>query len=109
MAYFVFCKILDSYPVFCNVREKSCNKTLFELFNTVSQVFPRFSYCLYYVEAIVSTYNVLGKSMRCRKCQNGYCRFGQVLGCDRGFLVETEFLVLCRDKGSLCHDMVLRL
>ena len=25
------------------------------------------------------------------------------------FLVMTEFLVLCRDKGSLCRDMVLRL
>ena len=109
MAYFVFCKIQDSYPVFYNVREKSCNKTLFELFITVSQVFPRFSCCLYYAEAIVSTYNVLGKSWRCRKCQNGYCRFRQVLGCDRGSLVETEFCVLCRDRGSLCRNMVLRL
>ena len=48
------------------------------------------------------TYCVLGKSWRCRKCQKGYCRFGQVLGHDRGFLVATEFLVLCR-------AMVLRL
>ena len=62
------------------------------------------------------TYNVLGKSWRCRKCHKGYCRFGQVLGRDRGFLVATEFLVLCRDRGSLCRDrgslcrdMVLRL
>ena len=31
----VFCKILDSYPVFCYVKKKSCNKTHFELFNTV--------------------------------------------------------------------------
>ena len=36
-------------------------------------------------------------------------RFSQVLGCDKGFLVAIEFLVLCRDSGSLCHDMVLRL
>ena len=27
MACFVFYKILDSYPVFCYVKEKSCNKT----------------------------------------------------------------------------------
>ena len=27
MAFFVFCKILDSYPVFCYVKEKSNNKT----------------------------------------------------------------------------------
>ena len=25
------------------------------------------------------------------------------------FLVAIEFLVLCRDRGSLCPDMVLRL
>ena len=25
----------------------------------------------------------------------------------QGFLVAIEFLVLCHDKGSLCHDMVL--
>ena len=31
----VFCKILDSYPVFCYVKEKSCNKNRFKLFNTV--------------------------------------------------------------------------
>ena len=41
--------------------------------------------------------------------EKGYCKFGQVLGLSRGFLVATEFLVLCRDRGSLCHDMVLRL
>ena len=35
MAYSIFCKILDSYPVFCYVKEKSCNKTHLELFNTV--------------------------------------------------------------------------
>ena len=35
MAYSVFCKILDNYPVFCYVKEKNCNKTHFELFNTV--------------------------------------------------------------------------
>ena len=34
--------------------------------------------------------------------RKGYCRFGQVLGRDKGFLVVTEFLVLCR-------DMVLKL
>ena len=55
------------------------------------------------------TSSVLGKSWRCRKCQKGYYRFGQVLGRDRGFLVVTEFLVLCHDRGSLCRDMVLRL
>ena len=30
------------------------------------------------------------------------------LGRNRGFLVAIEFLVLCRDRGSLCHDIVLR-
>ena len=30
-----FVKILNSYPVFCYVKKKSCNKTHFELFNTV--------------------------------------------------------------------------
>ena len=36
MAYSVFCKILDSYAVFCYVKEKSCNKTHFEFFfNTI--------------------------------------------------------------------------
>ena len=35
MAYFVFCKILDSYPGFYYVKEKSCNKTHFEFFVTV--------------------------------------------------------------------------
>ena len=35
MAYSVFCKILDSYPVFYYVKERSCNKTHFELLNTV--------------------------------------------------------------------------
>ena len=35
MAYFVFCKIMDNYPVFCYVKEKSCNKAQFELFNIV--------------------------------------------------------------------------
>ena len=50
------------------------------------------------------TYSVLGKSWKCRKCQNGYCRFEQVLGRDRGFQVTTEFLVLCRDNGFLCRD-----
>ena len=35
MAHYVFCKILESYPVFSYVKEKSCNKTHFELFNTV--------------------------------------------------------------------------
>ena len=35
MANFVFCKILDSYQVLCYVKDKSCNKTHFELFNTV--------------------------------------------------------------------------
>ena len=55
------------------------------------------------------TYSVLGKSWRCRKCQKGYYRFRQVLCRDRGFLVTIDFLVLCRDMGSLCRDMVLRL
>ena len=36
-------------------------------------------------------------------------RFGQVLGRNRSFLVAIEFLVLCRNRGSLCHDMVLKL
>ena len=31
------------------------------------------------------TYSVLGKSWRCKKCEKGYCRFGQVLGRDRVF------------------------
>ena len=57
----------------------------------------------------MTTYNVLGKNWRCRKCQKGYCRFGQVLGRDRGFLVAIEFLVLCHDRGSLCHNLVLKL
>ena len=35
MAHFVFCKVLDSYLVLCYVKEKSCNKTHFQLFNTV--------------------------------------------------------------------------
>ena len=35
MAYSVFCKILHSYPVFCHVKDKSCNRTHFELFNTI--------------------------------------------------------------------------
>ena len=34
--------------------------------------------------------------------------FEQVLGRDRGFLITTDFLILCRNRGSLCHDMVLR-
>ena len=46
----------------------------------------------------MTTYSVLGKSWRCRKFHKGYCRFGQVLGRDRGFLVEKEFLVLCHDR-----------
>ena len=57
----------------------------------------------------MTSYSVLGKSWRYRKCHNGYCRFGQVLGRDRGFLVAIEFLVVCCDMGSLCRDMVLRL
>ena len=52
-----------------------------------------------YVVAIVTTNSVLRKNWRCRKCQKGYCRFGQVLGHDRGFLVATEFLVLCCNRG----------
>ena len=32
-----------------------------------------------------------------------------VLGHDRGFLVAIEFLSMCRYRGSLCHNMVLRL
>ena len=35
MSYSVFCKIHDNYSVFGYVKEKSCNKTHFELFNTV--------------------------------------------------------------------------
>ena len=35
MAYFVFCKILDSSSVFCYIKEKSCNKTHSVLFNKV--------------------------------------------------------------------------
>ena len=44
-----------------------------------------------------------------RNARKGYYRFRQVLGCDRGFLVAIEFLVLCRDWGSPCRDMVLRM
>ena len=33
MAYFLFCKILDSYLIFYYVKEKSCNKTHFKLSN----------------------------------------------------------------------------
>ena len=44
-----------------------------------------------------------------RNARTGNCRFGQVLGRDRGFLVVTKFLVLSRDRGSLCRDMFLRL
>ena len=32
---FIFCKISDSYPIFCYVKEKSCNETHFELFNKI--------------------------------------------------------------------------
>ena len=32
---------------------------------------------------------------------------GHVLGRDKGFLVATEFLVLCRDRVSLCRNMAL--
>ena len=35
MAYSILCKILEIYPAFCYVEEKSCNKTHFELFNIV--------------------------------------------------------------------------
>ena len=35
MAYSILCKILDNYPVFCYVKEKSYNKTHFKLFNIV--------------------------------------------------------------------------
>ena len=35
MTYSIFCKILDMYLVFCYVKEKSCNKTDFELSNTI--------------------------------------------------------------------------
>ena len=31
MAYSVFCKILDSYPVFMLCKREDCNKTNFEL------------------------------------------------------------------------------
>ena len=31
----------------------------------------------------MTTYSVLGKSRRCRKCQDGYIRFRQFLGRDR--------------------------
>ena len=48
MAYSVFCKTLNSYPVFCYVKEKSFNKTHFDLFNIVWQVFPRFMLPLLY-------------------------------------------------------------
>ena len=43
---------------FFNVKEKSCNKTHFELLIQ----FSRFLCCIYYAEAIVTTYSVLGKS-----------------------------------------------
>ena len=35
MASSVICKILDGYPVFRYIKEKSCNKTHFELSNTI--------------------------------------------------------------------------
>ena len=41
--------------------------------------------------------------------QKGYCRFGVSFRSRQKFLVVTKFLILCRDKGSLCRDMVLRL
>ena len=49
----------------------------------------------------MTTNSVLGKSWRCKECKKGYCRFGQVLGRKRGFLVAIEFMVLCRDKFGL--------
>ena len=41
--------------------------------------------------------------------RRAFVGLGQVLGRDRGFLVATKFLVLCRDRGSLCPDMILKL
>ena len=36
----------------------------------------------------MTTYCVLGKRWRCRKCQKGYYKFGLVLGRNRGFLID---------------------
>ena len=51
---YVIRKILDSLSnFFFYVKDKSCNETYFELFNTVWQVFSQILCCLYYTEAIV--------------------------------------------------------
>ena len=52
--YCVFCKIMDNYPVFCYVKEKSCNKTHFELLIQFDRFFPDFFLCcLYYAKATI--------------------------------------------------------
>ena len=52
-----FVKFWTIYPVSVYVREKSCNETHFDLFNTVWQFFPRFYVAIlykgYYIEFIV--------------------------------------------------------
>ena len=96
MDYSVFCKILDSYLVFCYIKEKSCNKIHLNCLIQFDRFFLDFHCWLYYAETIVTTFSVLGKSRRCRKCKNGYCRFGQVLGRDRffGLVLRQGFPVL---------------
>ena len=42
MAYYVFCKILDSYPVFCYVKEKSYSKTHLNCLIQFDKFFPDF-------------------------------------------------------------------
>ena len=61
------------------------------LFNIVWKVFLRFYIALIMQRLLCCIHWVLGKNWRCRKCQKGYCMFGQVLGCDKGFLIATKF------------------
>ena len=48
MACSVFCKILDSYPVFCYVKEKSCNKTNLNCLIQFDRFLPDFYVSLLY-------------------------------------------------------------
>ena len=42
MAHSIFCKILDNFPVFCYVKEKSCKKTHFNCLIQFDKIFPYF-------------------------------------------------------------------
>ena len=53
MAYSVFVKFLIVIQFSIMLEKKSCNKTHFESFNTVSQVFPIFLCSLYYERATI--------------------------------------------------------